>query len=442
MRQLITSRFFIAVIAFGALSLLAGWMKLCAVAAEDFPYYSWTAWAIDDFLHQKTPAKIVFMGSSLVLVPLSGVDADFLQQKLDGSQHHQSVYFERKFAEKTGLNVSTFNFALPGEMPSDAYMITSFLLKGDKRPDVIVYGVGPRDFMDNLLPSPAATDPYRFLSRFGDVSPFASLMMPDFFERMSFETGRALYLYGHKSEIAGKLVASAGDAFNHDAPWLFRAAAMTNEERHQLLPDYQAFALGRGEAFFRPSTPEDRAKFVDNLAEYKKRYKNLKRQTFMTQMRFFTEALATAKARGVHAIVVAMPITDINRQLLSDANWDEYRTNIKTIARNEGATLVDFNEDGSFKRSDFGDTVHLHSGGGKLWLDKLIDRLAGDRDVVASLEERGRLARTADLNAPERAGRPRSNAIAGHASGLPPAATSARVAVGGSPLAAGKGGAL
>src|SRR6185437_9884306 len=319
MRQLITSRFFIAVIAFGALSLLAGGMKLCAVAAADFPYYSWTAWAIDDFLHRKTPAKIVFVGSSLVLVPLCGVDADFLQQKLDGSEHHQSVYFERKFKEKTGLATRSFNFALPGEMPSDAYMITSFLLKGDKRPDVIVYGIGPRDFMDNLLPSPAATDPYRFLSRFGDVSPFASLMMPDWFERMSFEAGRALYLYGHKQEIAQKFVARAGKEFNRDAPWLFSAVPVTSDVRHQLLPDYQAFALGHGEAFFRPSTPEDHAKFVDNLAEYKKRYKNLKRETYETQMRFFTEALATAKARGVHAIVVAMPITDINRRLLSDA---------------------------------------------------------------------------------------------------------------------------
>jgi hypothetical protein len=381
MRQLLKSRFFIAAIAFAAVSLAAARAHFCATAPTDFPYKSWTAWAIDDFVSRTAAPRIVFLGSSLVLVPLAGVDADYLGKRLDGCEHHNSVYFERKFAERTGIKASTFNFALPGEMPSDAYMIADYLLKGEKTPDVIVYGVGPRDFMDNLLPSPAATDPYRFLSRFGDITAWAPLMMPEKFERFNFEIGRALYLYGHKEDIVQTLSTNAAQAL----PLVANANAMDNETLHKLLPQYRPFELHRGEAFFRPSTAEERARFTDNLDEYKKRYKQLKWDTFLTQMRFFTETLSTARRHGSHVVVVAMPITDLNRQLLSKLSWDAYRSSIKAIARVEGASFVDFSEEPSFQRTDFGDTVHLHSGGGRRWLDMVIERLAQDDAVIAQL---------------------------------------------------------
>jgi hypothetical protein len=385
-KSILTSKFLSAVIAFGAVSMLAGWYQFCATAPAEFPYRSWTAWAIDDFLQQKQAPKVVFMGSSLVLVPVAGVDADYLNKRLDGSQHHRSLYFEQKFQQRTGISAPTFNFALPGEMPSDAFMITSYLLKNEKTPNLIIYGVGPRDFMDNLLPSPSATDPYRFLSRFGDVSPWASLMMPDWFDRFSYEAGRAIYMYGHKGDIADKLTAMAAVPVSNVAPLPSGAQPMSRDDMHTLMPEYHPFELHRGDAFFRPSTPEERAKFVDNIDEYRKRYKKLKMETFLTQMRFFTQTLGAAREHGTHVVVVAMPITDINRQLISDESWEKYRQSIKAVAQAQGCTFVDFNASNDFVRTDFGDTVHLHSAGGRLWLDKLVERLGDDQAIAAYLK--------------------------------------------------------
>ena len=387
MHRLIRSKFFIAVLAFGALSLLAGIYRFWQAQPTDYPYRSWTAWAIDDFLHQQQKPDLVFLGSSLMLVPLAGVDADFLNHRLDGSQHHRSVYFENSYRVKTGFQPRTFNFALPGEMPSDAYMITDFLLKGDRRPQVLVYGVGPRDFMDNLLPSPAATDPFRFLSRFGDISNYAPLMMPQFNERLSYELGRAIYLYGHKTDLADHFGAVAAKQVDHVAPLPASVKPASHEVIAHLLPEYRPFELQKGEAFFRPSSPADLNNFVDNVGEYRKRYKTLKRETFNTQLKFFHDTLETARQRGIQVVVVAMPITDINRGLLSASSWNAYHSAIKSIAADEGATFIDSEQETAFNRSDFGDTVHLHARGGKHFIDMLIGKLSQNPLINTCLKD-------------------------------------------------------
>src|SRR5579885_3144617 len=171
---------FWAIAAFLGLSQIMSALQVGALSPQDVPYPTWTSWAISDFMEnaQKRP-DFVFLGSSLMLVPLDGVDADYTSVALDGSKHHKSIFFEEKFKQYSGEKVDSFNFALPGEMPSDAFLITKFLLRDEHRPHVIVYGVGPRDFMDNLLPSPSATDPFRYLSRFGDYQERITLIDPE-----------------------------------------------------------------------------------------------------------------------------------------------------------------------------------------------------------------------------------------------------------------------
>lgn len=386
MLQFIQCRFVMAAAIFAALCIFAGATKFCALPPTQYPYRSWTAWTIDDFLKQTTAPDVVFLGSSLVLVPVTGVDADYLQKRLDGALHHESVYFDRLFSEKSGLAVHSFDFALPGEMPSDACLIANFLLKQPKTPSLVIYGVGPRDFMDNLLPSPASTDPYHFLARFGDVSKWAPLLMPDWVERFGYELGRLVYLYGNKSDIAANLSSAALSPLNKILPPVRLSSTEASSLMHQLLPGYKPFGLNIGEAFFRPlSTRAEDTAFTDNLAEYRKRYKTLNWQTYLTQMYFFADTLSCIRHQGSHCVVVAMPITELNRSLLSDQSWQMYRAGIKAVASREGATFVDFNDDNSFKQSDFCDTVHLHAGGGRKWLNKLIATLAGDRDIVADL---------------------------------------------------------
>lgn len=319
-----------------------------------------------------------------MLVPLSGVDADHLNRRLDGAEHHHSTYFQDQFKQRTGYSIDTFNFALPGEMPSDAFMITDFLLTR-KRPNVIVYGVGPRDFTDNLLPSPASTDPYRFLSRFDDVSPHASLMMPDWQERLSFELGKLVPFYGQRADFGKNFQQLATNAIDVAVPLPKGAQPISADARHALVPEYMPTQLGKGQAFFRPTTLAERKHFTDNLEEYRKRYAKLKKKTFDTQLAFFEKGLQSARRAGIHPVIVAMPITDINRQLLPDSTWNLYRESVRRTAADNDATFVDFSESKDFVRDDFCDTVHLHSGGGKKLLDKIIESISADERVLSAV---------------------------------------------------------
>jgi hypothetical protein len=88
------SRFLVALASFVLLSAGLAHLSFGQTEPTDFPVNTWTTWAIKDFLSDQKKPDVVFMGSSLMLVPLDGTDADHLNRRIDGSAHHKSVYFE------------------------------------------------------------------------------------------------------------------------------------------------------------------------------------------------------------------------------------------------------------------------------------------------------------------------------------------------------------
>jgi hypothetical protein len=78
-------------------------------------------------------------------------------------------------------------------------------------------------------------------------------------------------------------------------------------------------------------------------------------------------------------VLVAMPITDINRQILSDKSWALYNDSLKKLAANKQVTFYDMHATGKFANSkDFQDTVHLHSGGGAKLLAEIANLMSKD----------------------------------------------------------------
>jgi hypothetical protein len=236
-----------------------------------------------------------------------------------------------------------------------------------------------------MLPSPSATDPYRFLSRFGDVSPIANRVMPDWFPRLDFDLGKLCYFYGQREDISTNATRTTELLMNSLVPLPAGSKALSFDERHSILPDFRPCQILAGQAWFRPMTAKDRAEFADNLSEYRKRYATMKWDTYLSQMQFFADTLNTAQEKGIKVVVVTMPITQLNRSLLSDLSFTAYRNGVIALAKRKGATVLDFSASEGFKQSDFMDTVHLHAGGGKLLFDQIIDKLSADHNVVSAL---------------------------------------------------------
>jgi Protein of unknown function (DUF1574) len=340
--------------------------------------HTWTAWAIDDFLNKrKGAAKVIFLGSSLMLTPLNTADAKFLDRNLDATEHHESCYFNELIRRKTGNNVSNFNFALPGEMPSDAFLITESLLGKEKKPKMIVYGVGPRDFMDNLLANPTTTDPYRYLSPLSSDTKGKS----SFNERSWEEQLR--YLIGQifdPSEKREELSTGARLISRNFADRQLRFAKMSQTIR-SLLPCYHPMEIAPGESIFKADNSLAKDRFVNSLEEYRKRYGALNWNTYLTQFYFLTKLLEQARLQHIEVVLLEMPVTSVNRKLIPSVIWNSYQANLRVLARSKGARFIDLQNSQRFTDDDFGDTVHLNTVGGTKMLEILVDNLLGEDEL-------------------------------------------------------------
>jgi hypothetical protein len=385
LRRPLASRTLAALLFFVLVSATWSTFRFGKLAAEDFPFDTWTSCAVSDFLHGiKQPPDVAFLGSSLVLYPAGSVDADLLNHVIDGPHHHSILYFERKFFEQTGQLISTFNFAVPGEMPSDAYLITEHLFKGEKRPHVIVYGVGPRDFMDNLLPSPSATDPFHHLARFGDYSHLIDKVSPELSDRFNYELGRLFFTYGQKEDLSHGFDRGVSQLINAE---LSSVPTIPIYLRRVLLPEYHATEVGKQDCLFKSYATKPRPPFVDNISEYKKRYATLKWDTFLTQMEFLAKTMEVAHDRGIPFVLVSMPITDINRNMIAQTALEAYKRSLRLLAASKHATFVELDGTKNYTIADYEDTVHLHSGGGRKMFASVAQVLAHDPRVKEALAQ-------------------------------------------------------
>jgi hypothetical protein len=383
LRRPIASRTLAALLFFVLVSLTWSTFRWGQLPAEDVPFDTWTSCAINDFLHGiKGPPDVAFLGSSLVLYPAGSVDADLLNHEIDGPHHHSIIFFDKTFGEKTGKWISSFDFAIPGEMPSDAYLITEHLFKEEKRPRVIVYGVGPRDFMDNLLPSPSATDPFHHLARFGDYSHLIDKVSPELSDRFNYELGRLFFSYGEKEDLSHGFDRAVKQAVNEK---LSSIPTVPLCLRRVVLPDYHTTEVGKQDCLFKSYAVKPRPPFVDNVAEYHKRYETLKWDTFLTQMEFLAKTMDVAHDRGIPFVLVSMPITDINRNMLSKTAAEAYKLSLRVLASAKHATFVELDGTKNYTIADYEDTVHLHSGGGRKMLSSIADVLAHDPVVLKAI---------------------------------------------------------
>ncbi len=336
---------------------------------------TWAAWAIDDFLNKREdPAKIVFLGSSLMLTPLGVSDAQFLEQKLDATAHHESLYFNELIKQRTGTSVRNFNFALPGEMPSDAYLITKLLLCGNRKPQIIVYGVGARDFMDNMLAGPKSTDPYRCLIPFDNEKKAAGFGdNPTWSEKLAYVSGQIFDPTNKREELArqAQLIASS---FVSDPTGI-------KPSIHTLLPRYHPMEIDPGESLFKPDNNQDKARLTDNLEEYRRRYGVLNWSTFLTQFQFLARLLEQARLENVKIVLVEMPVTSVNRQLIPPPVWQSYQETLRVLSHCKGTTFIDLQATNLFSDADFGDTVHLNTIGGIKMLNVLAESFSKSDDL-------------------------------------------------------------
>ena len=242
-----------------------------------FPYRGWVWWTFDGLkkaTDQRQEHNIALLGSSLMVSAVTCCDANYLHKSLDLTEHHGAEYFDHMLQRKFGGSFKTYNLAAPGQMPSDAYLTLKGMLSTANRPDCVIYGVAPRDFIDSSLGNPTDTEPFRFLNRLVSTDECAGGLFRDPLGKLQWFIDRNFYLSHYSldlqlsnTEMQEKVLASA-------APLPPGVRAYTYWDRIKLLPRYKAGEIYPNAISTHPSTQDEaRKQFRDNTAEYIERYK-------------------------------------------------------------------------------------------------------------------------------------------------------------------------
>ena len=332
--------------------------------------HTWTWWAVKEFYEQQPPPQVVLLGSSLLMHSVSRQDADYLKKDLDYVHHHRSIYFEDRVKECFGrdADIRCFNFSLPGDLVSDDYMIARAVLHGDHKPKYVVLGLSLRDFIDNAVNCPGNTPPFRYLKRFTDIDDLVDLAMPQFWQQFDYRFGKIFYLWGNKLDLQ---VCFDQIARNLLAP-IARSVALPSQlndlDYRKHVPSDLHSEVEEGMAIVKPNQPYS---FDPNFADYRRRCGSPNERMFKIQSVFVKKLVDFCKEEGICLVVLNMPLTRENLALMPPGSYENYLTTVHQTVAQAGDTFVDLNRDPHFVHTDFYDTAHMNSSGGKKLLDIL-----------------------------------------------------------------------
>lgn len=326
-------------------------------------------WMAKAYLEQDRAPDVVVFGSSQ-MGGVQAADANTLRRTIDFALDHQAITIEQDLDRKLGTHVRAVWCAQPGAMASDHYMISRALFAPPLKPRLVIVGLSPRDFIDNTLPSPGATEPYRFFSQFVDPGKLKEIAFDNLWDRLNWFLSRQIPL---------RIIAQANETDAGAANAGHKAAGT-----HQLL-NVISTASGNikpGQCIVAPDMPPI---FVDNTAEYSKRYRNTSPPAYKQQLAFFNAFANSMDSSGIKLLAVGMPLLPANRNLLPENFWLAFRSEIGGICLRNRAVWVDFSDSQKFDRSDFVDTVHLNARGGSKLAELISQCVAQNGDLSAAL---------------------------------------------------------
>ncbi|MBS1956240.1 MAG: hypothetical protein JST89_18790 [Cyanobacteria bacterium SZAS-4] len=346
---------------------------------------------------------ICFLGSSLMQCALKNSSATFLNDALP----------------KGETSPASFSWALGGENASDSYMIAQSLMSGQKKPKLLIYGIAPRDLLDNNVKSPVTTDIFRYLSTFSAVSSLPSAVFTSLDDRVNCVLKEVSFFVDRK----GALTKYATEQMQAVIPLLVPAvrnakpAPPSDQDKiaqaHAVLtaPAVTAPAVTASDGAAPTSNPAKTSDFTpealthvkptDSMAKKIAAYELLQQVSkgvtifrynpycadrYNRQVVFLDMLLSHLENIGVQVVVVKMPLKNEHVAIMPKELLDSYTRDVERLTTKYGAALLDFNT-AEFKDTDYGDVAHLNPNGAKIFQAKLVQTFKASpyREKLASV---------------------------------------------------------
>ncbi|MBI4532843.1 MAG: hypothetical protein HY711_02760 [Candidatus Melainabacteria bacterium] len=389
--QLMGSSFVAAVFAFVTLNAALSFFTPLDFDPYKFPYKGWAWWLMDDLRHSQEVYNIALLGSSTMVSAITACDANFLDKGLDLTKYHKAAYLDHKLRQTFGGTFNTFSLATPGQMPSDAYLALRAMVNCAQRPDVVVYGIFPRDFIDSTLADTSDTEPFKYLRRLVNIDDVYAAVFRSPLTKLDWWLARCVYLYEYALDCQMAFVDSCDRFLSRALPKPYSNHPFTWWDRVRLMPAYMPGEIHEQAVMAQPvDSNATSARWVDNTLEYQSRYRHPDPHTYRTQINFLKHLARFCHKERIELIVVNMPITLYNVGMLQAGTYTQYRQAMKEESLISDFTYYDLADFSQYRQSDYNDPVHLNCLGGKKFLDHLVETLAADNRSASMLAMTGR----------------------------------------------------
>lgn len=343
---------------------------------------SWSFWIARNYLQREKAPPVVMFGSSLIGSATFSADSVTVKNYRDCVLDRRAATLEKDLKMRLGQGTEVFNASIPGSMASDAYLISRALFKEDDKPQLVIIGVNPRDFIDNTVTAPADTEPFQFFSRYVGLGSLSKAAFIDPFAYLDWTFHQYLPLKRMNSQLAelGSQLARIGQKEEGAHP---RTLVSHLNKKRDIMQVFMGGGLDirKGEWLIPYPMPYG---FQDNMPEYMRRYKSTKTSLYPSEKKFFNAFLARLKDENIKVLVVNMPATLPNRSLLPDSFWHEFKTYLSSTSIKYGAEYLDLSDDFRFISTDFLDTVHLNSMGGARLFNIIADTIGKSSTLSAA----------------------------------------------------------
>ncbi len=256
---------------------------------------------------------------------LRAADAQVAGRNLDFVLDHRGYALERALNgdAQSGLN-RVFVASQPGPLVSDYYAMVRALITSDRKPDLVVLAVAPRDFMSNGLSYPGASQYFRFFSPLIDwqgALPLRDLAYPS---------------------LSSRFDSSVRQIIGPHVP-----------------------ACGAGKFVF---LRQDKQRYKDIDIDGDCHEESLASTSVTTQLAFFEETIAWLRKAPCTVVVVSLPLLSTHQKSRSFTTELNGRI-ARTCAEGKGlpgacVSFLNLSVDKRFIKEDFLDPIHLSQAGG------------------------------------------------------------------------------
>lgn len=342
---------------------------------------------IFEYICSQPDPQVVMMGSSLLAVPSISCDEAFVRAKspystlpdmFAFSHYKRCDYFKMLLSQSLGKKVDVVNLGLAGIVASDQKLILEKALAYNKKPSLVVWTVAPAEFIWN---DGRGTDNTRIGQAFTTYAwPFDASAIALTADRVRRECT------WHVDLLENELASCKAPMSDYVNKLLNRPV----EEDKTIAAAKKALAEIETDTIESEMDAYGRKNRLEDIAQFKMNYAKVDDKLFDKQLDCFTKTLKLCNQHEVPVVVVNMPLTKYNRDLIEKSVYEKYISSINEIAQKHRTPFIDMDRTNNFALSDFYDSTHLNEIGGKKLFAALAERipkLTAQQPQLAGVDE-------------------------------------------------------